>query len=704
MERLEVVEDGRLQRRRQQGAGDAPRLHRAPGDAKALIDGDVHAADAYVESQARRAAPHRRGERGAPRCARARRPHCWRRRPLASHRGGGASDEGAASFRRAGGSDGAISSRGSRRSRQSTRPTTRRRPPTRRRRRRGRRRRRSPPSTRARAPPPPPPAAPRRRQRSLPRRAAAAHGGGGAVVVAGGGGRSPLRMALLEVQIIAARDLVAMDANLFGADSSDPYAEITLGGEVLARTHVVVHSLSPTWDASFRLELPPSRVEHELASSADLVLALWDRDLVGRDDPLGEVRLPLRTLIGAPPAPRWHAVVGDGRISRNARASGELYVAATLALRRAATAAAAAATMSTPSSLRRSRRRARRAHRPRLPNFAEVARPSTDLPGAAAEALRARTARGSQSALSLASPVAAPPRRPPPITAPPTSPPPAAAPSGAKAPSPNTSQPPAWRRAEVARRGRSPLAGSAAQCDADAPAPGDSRGEGDEGAAVGRRRRGGRMRASAVRDASRLVLACVREAARQRGYRRRRRSSSTPCASSSVALTASRFRSCTLSVRCRFWCKPCACSCPAARRRPQRSAAPPTPPPDRALAAARVAGAHAPPPPPPSPSTTRAWGRMRLLASRAPKSSMAAGCSRRRRSSSSTTAPDGGAAPRRHRRRRRARNQRGAAWAFGWVRDAQYARRYAATPDVAEAGLGETVAEGVKPRAPRCRR
>ena len=31
------------------------------------------------------------------------------------------------------------------------------------------------------------------------------------------------------------------------------------------------------------------------------------------------------------------------------------------------------------------------------------------------------------------------------------------------------------------------------------------------------------MRASAVRDASRLVLACVREAARQRGYRRRRR-------------------------------------------------------------------------------------------------------------------------------------------------------------------------------------
>ena len=32
----------------------------------------------------------------------------------------------------------------------------------------------------------------------------------------------------------------------------------------------------------------------------------------------------LRTLIGAPPAPRWHAVVGDGRISRNARASGEL--------------------------------------------------------------------------------------------------------------------------------------------------------------------------------------------------------------------------------------------------------------------------------------------------------------------------------------------------------------------------------------------
>ena len=67
-------------------------------------------------------------------------------------------------------------------------------------------------------------------------------------------------MALLEVQIIAARDLVAMDANLFGADSSDPYAEITLGGEVLARTHVVVHSLSPTWDASFRLELPPSRV------------------------------------------------------------------------------------------------------------------------------------------------------------------------------------------------------------------------------------------------------------------------------------------------------------------------------------------------------------------------------------------------------------------------------------------------------------
>ena len=197
-------------------------------------------------------------------------------------------------------------------------------------------------------------------------------------------------MALLEVQIIAGRDLVAMDANLFGADSSDPYAEITLGGEVLARTHVVVHSLSPTWDASFRLELPPSRVEHELANSADLVLALWDRDLVGRDDPLGEVRLPLRTLIGAPPAPRWHAVVGDGRISRNARASGELYVAATLALRRAPTAAAAggddvdtvvAPTVTPPSSDERSVLGSQMSP--------EVARrPSTDLLGAAAEALQ----------------------------------------------------------------------------------------------------------------------------------------------------------------------------------------------------------------------------------------------------------------------------------------------------------------------------
>ena len=511
MARLEVVEAGRLNA----AASKVQAMHRGSiarqATQKALIDGDVHAADAYVGAK-------RGAQRRTAAAAEARRDALERAGLTAG--GGGrshptaaaapATSEELASFRRAGGSDGGdfLSRLAALEAKYETydaappadasTPAPRTAPPT---------LASVDASTRAAA-------AAANRAEAAAAQLAAASGGGTAAAAALSSSEaaeagSPLRMALLEVQIIAGRDLVAMDANLFGADSSDPYAEITLGGEVLARTHVVVHSLSPTWDASFRLELPPSRVEHELANSADLVLALWDRDLVGRDDPLGEVRLPLRTLIGAPPAPRWHAVVGDGRISRNARASGELYVAATLALRRAAAAAAAAGddvdtvvapTVTPPSSDERT------VHGSQI--SPEVARrPSTDLLGAAAEALRgANSLEEAQAALSLASPcrgAAAPPaadHRPTDVAAARRR----AAVGREGAVSEHEPASGLWRRAEGGLAGVGLLwRVAAAQCDADAPAPGDSRGEGDEGAAVGRRRRPGRPDAG-VRRARRL--------------------------------------------------------------------------------------------------------------------------------------------------------------------------------------------------------
>jgi hypothetical protein len=84
-------------------------------------------------------------------------------------------------------------------------------------------------------------------------------------------------MTRLALFIAGARDLAAADRS----GKSDPYVRVLSHGNRLAKTKVVKQDLNPTWNELF--------VFSEL--DGDLVIEVWDRDLIGADDFLGYATL-----------------------------------------------------------------------------------------------------------------------------------------------------------------------------------------------------------------------------------------------------------------------------------------------------------------------------------------------------------------------------------------------------------------------------
>ena len=119
----------------------------------------------------------------------------------------------------------------------------------------------------------------------------------------------------IDVTIVAGRGLVAKDRSLFGKKSSDPYVVISCGKRTLGTTKVVDKSLSPVWNQAFKLNLdakaaarlestelvldpPPYSTALTLTLTLTLypnpnqVFAIFDKDKIGANDPMGVVRSP----------------------------------------------------------------------------------------------------------------------------------------------------------------------------------------------------------------------------------------------------------------------------------------------------------------------------------------------------------------------------------------------------------------------------
>ena len=91
------------------------------------------------------------------------------------------------------------------------------------------------------------------------------------------------------IQVIQARGLQAAESK----GCSSPYCRMRLGSHKV-QTNVVRNSLSPRWSETF--VFPASNVEACLLGGTPKVICeLWDRNALGADDFLGQVRYIIRS-------------------------------------------------------------------------------------------------------------------------------------------------------------------------------------------------------------------------------------------------------------------------------------------------------------------------------------------------------------------------------------------------------------------------
>lgn len=97
------------------------------------------------------------------------------------------------------------------------------------------------------------------------------------------------------LEIISGRGLVAKDKGLFRSGKSDPYVVATIGSIEYTRTPVIKRSLNPRWEHSTFLKFR-DHFWTEVAADPEeafLVLKIFDKDQLSKDDCMGEVRVSL---------------------------------------------------------------------------------------------------------------------------------------------------------------------------------------------------------------------------------------------------------------------------------------------------------------------------------------------------------------------------------------------------------------------------
>ena len=110
------------------------------------------------------------------------------------------------------------------------------------------------------------------------------------------------------MRVVAARNLRAMDFNGF----SDPYVKLQVGKQRF-KTKVVKMNLNPEWDQEFSFVVADVREV--------LKFDVYDEDLIGIDDFLGQMKVPLEDLLAAENlslGQRWYQLLPKSKSSDKA--------------------------------------------------------------------------------------------------------------------------------------------------------------------------------------------------------------------------------------------------------------------------------------------------------------------------------------------------------------------------------------------------
>ncbi|KAJ8285824.1 hypothetical protein GJAV_G00031320 [Gymnothorax javanicus] len=100
----------------------------------------------------------------------------------------------------------------------------------------------------------------------------------------------------LRCHVIEARDLAPRDIS----GTSDPFARVLFNSHS-AETSIIKKTRFPHWGEHLELELEAE----ELTEGASLTLEVWDWDMVGKNDFLGKVEIPLACLYKTPLLQGW---------------------------------------------------------------------------------------------------------------------------------------------------------------------------------------------------------------------------------------------------------------------------------------------------------------------------------------------------------------------------------------------------------------
>ena len=126
----------------------------------------------------------------------------------------------------------------------------------------------------------------------------------------------------LTISQLAGRALKAMDSSLFGAGTSDPYITFNVAtGDIedkatRMQTKVIKKNCNPEWrDQTLQLQVSLADI-----AGGDLHVRVFDKDLVGSDDLIGEVRVTLSAVSAQEFVfPRWLPILDESQEGKNGR-------------------------------------------------------------------------------------------------------------------------------------------------------------------------------------------------------------------------------------------------------------------------------------------------------------------------------------------------------------------------------------------------
>ncbi|XP_066545629.1 RAS protein activator like 1 [Amia ocellicauda] len=113
----------------------------------------------------------------------------------------------------------------------------------------------------------------------------------------------------LRCHVIEARDLAPRDIS----GTSDPFARILFNNRS-AETSIIKKTRFPHWDELLELQLQTE----EMSEQACITLEVWDWDMVGKNDFLGKVEIPLACLYKTPLLQGWFRLLPLGNTEDDA--------------------------------------------------------------------------------------------------------------------------------------------------------------------------------------------------------------------------------------------------------------------------------------------------------------------------------------------------------------------------------------------------